>query len=256
MCGAFQQFPTLGMAEMLAALQVQGTLENKGMCRPSTSVQIVVGSETPGDYKIVDATWWLLLEKDIDKGGIWKPNQKYKTFNTRSEKLLESRLAKKPYLNTRCLIPAAGFMESKSGEYHHITNKKQSIAFGGLYKEYAMDDGEIHYAASIITLPATPNFEFVHHRMPLMLDTITDENRLPNNTRIPELDSGTTEPKQITPSFLRRQESRINIPDWLHKNHFPNQDFDLSNNLHTPLLITPSAKYAGFEPNGETLEVT
>ena len=222
MCGAFQQFPTLGMAEMLAALQVQGTLENKGMCRPTTKIQIVVGSEEPGDYKIVDATWWLLLEKDPANESGWKPNSKYKTFNTRSDKLLESRLAKKPYLNTRCLIPAAGFMESKSGEYHHITNKKQSIAFGGLYKEYATDAGEIHYAASIITLPATSNFEFVHHRMPLMLDT----------------------------------KNEMNTAEWMHKNHFPNQDFDLCNNLHTPLLITPSAKYAGFEPNGETLEIS
>ena len=222
MCGAFQQFPTLGMAEMLAALQVQGTLENKGMCRPTTSIQIVVGSETPGDYKIVDATWWLLLEKDDAKETGWKPNQKYKTFNTRSEKLLESRLAKKPYLNTRCLIPAAGFMESKSGVYHHITNNTQSIAFGGLYKEYAMDDGEIQYAASIITLPATANFEFVHHRMPLMLDA----------------------------------KNETNISEWMYKNHFPEQDFDLSDNIHMPLHITPSAKYANFEADGKTLEIS
>ncbi|MBT8142942.1 MAG: hypothetical protein HKN88_02820 [Gammaproteobacteria bacterium] len=222
MCGAFQQFPTLDMAEMLAALNVQGTLENRGMCRPASKIQIVVGSENEGEHKIVDATWWLLLEKQSEKGLTWKPNQKYKTFNTRSEKLLESRLAKKPYLNTRCLIPAAGFMESKSGTYHHITNEKQSIAFGGLYKEYQLDDDEILYSASIITLPATTNFEFVHHRMPLMLDV---ENK--NTTR-----------------------------QWLHKNHFPDEGFELGNNLHTPLLVTPSAKYGTVEPQGETLKVS
>ena len=254
MCGAFQQFPTLGMAEMLAALQVQGTLENKGMCRPATKIQIVVGSETLGDYKIVDATWWLLLEKDDTKGTGWKPNQKYKTFNTRSEKLLESRLAKKPYLNTRCLIPAAGFMESKSGEYHHITNETQSIALGGLYKEYAMDDGEIRYAASIITLPATPNFEFVHHRMPLMLDVRTESLDYARGSI--EKDSSTTKKSsKSNRAIIDSSLPNISVPDWLHKNNFPNEDFDFSNNIHTPLHVTPSAKYANFEADGETLEI-
>lgn len=222
MCGAFQQFPGDGILAMLNLYGVEEPFESLGTVRPASKIQIVVGSEDAGQHRLEPATWWLLLEKHKNESGFqWKPNQKYKTFNTRSEGLLESRLAKRPYLNTRCLIPASAFMESNSGNYHHITNKERAIAFGGLYKEYENDDGSLTYAASIITLPAPEAFSDVHHRVPLMLDHANQKN----------------------------------VTNWLHKGFMPKQDFDLQPGLTAPLQVTPSEKYWTFEPKGETREL-
>lgn len=223
MCGAFQQFPTDGIKTMLSKYSVQGVMQGTGTVRPASKIQIAVGNKQGDEITLVDATWWLLLDKQKnDDGFSWKPNQKYKTFNTRSEKLLESRLAKGPYTNTRCLIPASSFMESNSGNYFRITNHEQAIAFGGLYKEYENEDGSLTYSASIITLPAPKNFSDVHHRMPLMLDTDNEENTY----------------------------------NWLHKGFMPKEDFDLSNTIRTSLQVTPSSKYWTFEPKDEMFEVS
>lgn len=119
--------------------------------------------------RIDDATWWLFLD---DK--TLKPNYKYASFNSRSDKLNTTRsLAYKPYREGRCIIPASGFVEGLGDKktYFHLRPKDSAIAFGGLYKEWLnQGTGELIYSASIITLPPHDKLENIHPKsVPLML---------------------------------------------------------------------------------------
>ena len=124
-----------------------------------------------GERTVSDATWWLLLEQDS-----LKPNCKYASFNSRSDKLDTKRaIAYHPYRQSRCLIPASAFVEGLGDKttYHKIELEGSAIAFGGLYKEYLnRGTGEVVYAASIITLPPlSPQWDNIHPKsMPLMID--------------------------------------------------------------------------------------
>ena len=117
------------------------------------------------------ATWWLFLDNET-----LKPNYKYASFNSRSDKLFSKRaLAYRPFRESRCLIPASAFVEGLGDKktYHKIELEGSAIAFGGLFKEYLnKDSGEVIYSASIITLPPlSPQWDEIHPKsLPLMID--------------------------------------------------------------------------------------
>ncbi|MDG2251660.1 MAG: SOS response-associated peptidase family protein [Gammaproteobacteria bacterium] len=133
--------------------------------------KIVIIHNEAGARKISEATWWLFLDKES-----LKPNYKYASFNSRSDKLFNKRaIAYKPFRESRCLIPASAFVEGFGDKktYHKIELENSAIAFGGLYKEYlSRETGEIIYSASIITLPPlVPQWNEIHPKsIPLMLD--------------------------------------------------------------------------------------
>ena len=124
-----------------------------------------------GQRKVSEAIWWLFLEHET-----LKPNYKYASFNSRSDKLFSKRaIAYTPFRESRCLIPASAFVEGLGDKktYHKIELEDSAIAFGGLYKEHLnRETGEIVYSASIITLPPlVPQWNDIHPKsMPLMLD--------------------------------------------------------------------------------------
>ncbi|NQV68669.1 MAG: SOS response-associated peptidase family protein [Pseudohongiella sp.] len=124
-----------------------------------------------GERKVSEAIWWLFLEPET-----LKPNYKYASFNSRSDKLSSKRsLAYKPYRESRCIIPASAFVEGLGDKktYHKIELENSAIAFGGLFKEHLnRETGEFLYSASIITLPPLlPQWREIHPKsMPLMLD--------------------------------------------------------------------------------------
>lgn len=130
-----------------------------------------------GEERVVStATWWLFLDQES-----LKPNYKYASFNSRSDKLSNKRaIAYKPYRESRCLIPASAFVEGLGDKktYHKIELEDSAIAFGGLYKEHLnRESGEVVYSASIITLPPlTPQWDAIHPKsMPLMIDFEDEE---------------------------------------------------------------------------------
>jgi len=118
---------------------------------------------------INDAIWWLLLDMKT-----LKPNYRYASFNSRYDKLTISRsVSYKPYRQSRCIVPASGFVEGVGDKktYFQIEPVERAIAFGGLYKEWLNDQtGELVYSASIITLPPHPKLKHIHPKsMPLIL---------------------------------------------------------------------------------------
>ena len=133
--------------------------------------KIAIIHNVGGTRKVSDAIWWLFLEHST-----LKPNYKYVSFNSRSDKLHSKRaIAYTPYRESRCLIPASGFVEGLGDRktYHKIELEDAAIAFGGLYKEYLNPEtGEEVYSASIITLPPLiPQWNDIHLKsMPMMLD--------------------------------------------------------------------------------------
>lgn len=138
--------------------------------------QIGIIHTVQGQRKVSNATWWLFLDSDT-----LKPNYKYASFNSRSDKLSTKRsLGYIPYRQSRCLIPASAFVEGLGDKktYHKIEFEDSAITFGGLYKEYLnKETGEVAYSASIITLSGlSPQWDNIHPKsMPLIIDFEDEE---------------------------------------------------------------------------------
>jgi len=141
---------------------------------PGSRISIVrqVGS----DIVVSEAIWWLMLDP-----ATMKPNNKYASFNSRSDKLDTPRsLAYRPYRESRCIILATAFIEGLGDgkTYHKLEIPDQAIPFGGIYKEWVHSDtGEHTLSASIITLPPPKHegWSRLHPKsMPLILPQSLD----------------------------------------------------------------------------------
>lgn len=170
MCGRFNLIDSPEIQWLCESLGI--SLHGRHSSRdiaPGSTIAIV--HELDGERRVSEAIWWLLLDHES-----LKPNYKYASFNSRSDKLNNKRgIAYKPFRESRCIIPASAFVEGLGDKktYHMIELEDSAIAFGGLYKEHLnQDTGEIVYSASIITLPPlTPQWDEIHPKsMPLMLD--------------------------------------------------------------------------------------
>ena len=162
MCGAYTTInnPFVGqMTEMLGVPEI----ESRGIRVPASNIQIIYEKNTVRE--LMDAKWWLML----DASG--KPNYKYATFNSRSDKLFSSRLTKGLFKTSRCIIPASGFIEGQNKKYHFIESPKSALALGGICKHYHINN-EIITTASIITCPGgNPQMENIHRKsIPLILN--------------------------------------------------------------------------------------
>jgi putative SOS response-associated peptidase YedK len=169
-CGRFNLIDSPEIQWLCQSLGITlGPRQAQGDIAPGGTIAIV--HEVAGERRVSDAIWWLFLDADT-----LKPNYKYASFNSRSDKLdIKRSLAYHPYRESRCLIPASAFIEGLGDKktYHMIELDGSAIAFGGVYKEYLnRDTGESVYSASIITLPPlVPEWNEIHPKsMPLMLD--------------------------------------------------------------------------------------
>ena len=170
MCGRFNVIDSPEIQWLCASLGISLTARHASRdIAPGGKIAIV--HELGGERVVSDAIWWLLLDHQT-----LKPNYKYASFNSRSDKLHSKRgIAYTPYRQSRCVIPASAFVEGLGDKktYHKIELEGSAIAFGGLYKQHLnRETGEIVLSASIITLPPlTPQWDEIHPKsMPLMLD--------------------------------------------------------------------------------------
>ncbi|AOE50535.1 SOS response-associated peptidase family protein [Kangiella sediminilitoris] len=133
-------------------------------------IQIIHSAEqgTKGlNNQVTKAMWQFLLEQ---KDGEWKPS-KYTSFNSRwYEGKGFKKSFTKAYRETRCIIPASGFVEGMNKVYHLLTPADGSpIYFGGLFKNWGDEDNPV-YSASMITIPGHKKLADIHQKaMPLML---------------------------------------------------------------------------------------
>jgi putative SOS response-associated peptidase YedK len=162
MCGAYAAINNLFTGKLSSMLGVP-EMENRGIRVPASTIQII--HESLGARFLSDAKWWLMLNPD------GKPNYKYSTFNSRSDKLFSSNLTKGLFKQSRCIIPASGFIEGQDKNYHLLENPTGAVALGGICKYYKIND-EIIITASIITCPGgNPQLDTIHRKsIPLILD--------------------------------------------------------------------------------------
>lgn len=177
MCGRFNLIDSPEIQWLCETLGISlhgspaGSIDHfaRGNIAPGSHIAII--HETAGERRVSEAIWWLFLDPES-----LKPNYKYASFNSRSDKLDNKRgISYRPYRESRCIIPASAFVEGLGDKktYHMIELADSAIAFGGLYKAHLNQaTGEMVYSASIITLPPlSPQWDAIHPKsMPLMLD--------------------------------------------------------------------------------------
>ncbi|GJL65378.1 MAG: putative SOS response-associated peptidase YoqW [Nitrospirales bacterium] len=197
MCGRFNLIDSPEVQWLCESLGIDlGQLTKRRDTAPGDRISIV--HDHYGERTVSEAIWWLMLDSKT-----LKPNYKYASFNSRSDRLNESRsLAYRPFRSSRCIIPASAFVEGLGDKktYHKIELEDSAIAFGGIFKEYiSKETGERQLAASIITLPPLiPEFRKIHPKsMPLMLP-FEDEELIsrwlnPEFDNVQEFDSLLTE---------------------------------------------------------------
>ncbi len=169
MCGRMNVTDDPFVRRLTEALGIKGIVPKPAKdIAPAAKISII--REVDGKRYLHDALWWLCLDRNS-----LKPDYRYASFNSRSDKLnKQGSLAYIPFRESRCIIPASGFVEGLGDKKHyfHLTPDSSAIAFGGLYKEWLnRETGELQYSASIITLPAHPKLANIHPKStPLMLD--------------------------------------------------------------------------------------
>ena len=93
-------------------------------------------------------------------------------INSRSEGLLESKMFRKPALESRCLVPASHYFEwegegkSKNKQRIKVSGKKM-MYMAGIFRR---EQGEPHPVFSIITRDAAQQIRHIHDRMPVILN--------------------------------------------------------------------------------------
>ncbi|NGN97590.1 SOS response-associated peptidase [Grimontia sp. S25] len=170
MCGRFNVTDDPYMHALLDSLGVdlgQLPIRVSNDIAPTETVSIVVsnGKETV----LKDACWWLLMHHE---DGRIRPLTKYASFNTRSDKLnVKGSAGFDAFRQTRCIIPASGFVETQQGNAYAMDPVGSAIAFGGLFRRWIDGTtGEEVLSCSIITLPPHPKIAPYHAKsMPLIL---------------------------------------------------------------------------------------
>ena len=132
MCGRFNTKDDSKIASLCEVLSVTHGIRLQGDLAPGSMINIIHQS---GAGRVVsEALWWLLLDENS-----LKPNYKYSSFNSRSDRLRNRQgISFLPYRESRCIIPATAFVEGLGDKktYHMIELPGSAIAFGGLYKQY------------------------------------------------------------------------------------------------------------------------
>ncbi|WMT91323.1 SOS response-associated peptidase [Pelagibacterium sp. H642] len=95
--------------------------------------------------------------------------------NARAETMAEKPAFRDAVRHKRCILPASGYYEWKTlpnGKKlpYYITHQSgEPIALAGLYSSWMGPDGEEIDTVATITVPAGPDVEHIHDRMPAIM---------------------------------------------------------------------------------------
>ena len=151
---------------------------------PSHSLPVIT-NESPN---VVQLFRWGLIP-------FWAKDEKiaYKTINARSEDVISKPSFRKPIRSQRCLVLANCYFEWKRVEEekvpHVIYIQDQRIfAMAGIWDQWiSKESGELIESFSILTLPATPRLNPLHHRMPIILPKSRRHRWLSNSLPLSEV---------------------------------------------------------------------
>lgn len=142
---------------------------------PTMTVPILRQDEG-GQLELLPARWGLIPTW-------WKePTPPRHSFNARSEEAASKPLWRQAVGSTRCLVPALGWYEWNEKESARNPAGRQVqqpyfihcptdpiIAIAGLYSLWITLQGDSLLSCALLTKPAAPSIEPIHHRMPVVL---------------------------------------------------------------------------------------
>ncbi|AMD21793.1 HFL063Cp [Eremothecium sinecaudum] len=144
--------------------------------KPSYNVAPTKSSPVYHSNKVLLMNWGLIPHwtKAITKA------QQYKTFNARAETVLTSKMWSKVIKSSRCVVPISGYYEwetkqSKKVPYF-VRRKDGNVAFlAGMFDEVKVEGGENILSFTIVTGPAPKALQWLHKRMPVVLEPGSSE---------------------------------------------------------------------------------
>ncbi|KIC48201.1 SOS response-associated peptidase [Tateyamaria sp. ANG-S1] len=168
MCGRFI-LSTLSWYEYHEFLSILRPTETRVSYNIKPTQDVACVTMRDGAPVASTARWWFVPH--WHKGDVkdWKQT----TFNARIETAAEKPTFRIAWKAGRCIIPASGYYEwtgSKGRKRPHFITVEQNAPvffFAGVHS--VLRDGT--ETCSIITRPAEPEIEQVHHRMPVILDS-------------------------------------------------------------------------------------
>lgn len=149
---------------------------------------VIRGSGKKPDNEIVTMRWGLIPH--------WakEASTKYTMINARADTILGKVSFKRPFLNSRCLVPATGFYEWKTDEngkkipyYIHLKDE-ELFSFAGFYETWHNPETDQDMQTySIITTEPNDLMAKIHDRMPVILPKEDEEVWLDPTTSANEL---------------------------------------------------------------------
>jgi len=168
MCGRFNVIDNPELQSLLKELGIDLGLPTRTNIAPTESIALV-REQSP--RALTEVRWWLTPRwaKQVD--------QKYSMFNARAEGLAKSRAFAEPFKHRRGIVPASSFIEWRKEEGgagqaakqpYCIEAVDEALALAALWERWE-GDGEVVESCALVTVAAAPEFEQLHHRMPLVL---------------------------------------------------------------------------------------
>lgn len=144
------------------------TIEPRYNIAPSQEVPVIRLDEE-GNRELVRLRWGLIP--------FWAEEAKtgYSMINARAETVASKPAYRAAFRKRRCLLPADGFYEWKTGDRgkqpYHIRMQDHAIfAFAGLWEHWEGEDGQVIESCTIIVTDANERLRSIHDRMPVILD--------------------------------------------------------------------------------------
>lgn len=204
MCGRFNIVDDPFLSGLLAVLGVDLHVQTRMNIAPTESVPMICGQD--GQRTAQLARWWLVPRwaKEI--------NTKYSMFNARSENLLSSRAFATPFKQQRAVVPASSFIEwqktNNGKQAQQIQLETSAIAFAAVFERTRINDQSV-LSCAIVTKPASPAFEAIHNRMPVILNATETELWMDNSQAL-SLSFSAFSPKSQPPLLISPLSSRVN----------------------------------------------
>ncbi|MDG5498923.1 SOS response-associated peptidase [Marinobacter sp. BGYM27] len=167
MCGRFNVIDSPDVKALMYSLGLPDLYPRPQLNVPPGGVADFV-AEAGGSRQLLSGIWSLLIEKKPDGSG-YRPNPKFKTFNAKSTRLTESKLWKRAYPSSRCVVPVSAFHEWQGKQVYNIHPEGEATALAGLWQSWHFGDDLVN-SFTVITLPPHERFNHIHSKsIPLML---------------------------------------------------------------------------------------
>ena len=162
MCGRYAFFQT----KMLGGLKFNPTYN----AAPGMRLPVIVNGEGT-EAKLM--RWGLIPSWSRD------PKIGYHLINARAETIMDKPSFRKPFLTSRCIVPANGFYEwlhqgEEKQAYYIKPSTDQVWGLAGLYDTWKDAEGISLNSFTIVTTEANDMIDKLHNRMPVIL---TDETK-------------------------------------------------------------------------------